>query len=421
MSAASKVPRAVRTALLVAVPVAAIAAAWWYTRPAPAGSGSSAASQPNDMAGMEGHDHASMARPSGTAQSVTLTAEQVRRIGVTFAEVTASALPRDIRTVGQVTVDETRLQTIAPKVEGWVERLYVDFTGRAISRGEPLMAIYSPALVAAQEELLLARRLASDMSQAAPEARADAEELLQSARRRLSYWDIPAADIERIERSGQVQRTLTLRATASGVVTEKNVTHGQRIMAGDALFRVADLSTVWVEGDVYEQDLRAVRVGQQATAEFDAFAGERFTGRIAYIYPTLAPETRTARVRVSLPNPGQRLKPGMYATLRIVGSAASATMPVLTVPRSAVLSTGERSIVFVKRENGQLEPREVQIGATSDDRIEIISGVALGDIVVASATFLVDAESNLGTALGGMGDMPGMEITTPPTRSTPRK
>jgi len=179
---------------------------------------------------------------------------------------------------------------------------------------------------------------------------------------------------------------------------------------------VADLATVWVEGDVYEQDLRAVRQGQAATAELDAYPGERWTGRIAYVYPTLSPETRTARVRVALANPGRRLMPGMYATLHIEGAGRAAA---LTVPRAAILATGERQLVFVRRPDGRLEPRLVEVGAASDDRVEIIRGLTLGDTVVASATFLLDAESNLGTALGGMGDMPGMEFTLPPTGTPP--
>jgi Cu(I)/Ag(I) efflux system membrane fusion protein len=393
---------------LVAVPVAALVVAWWLTRTStvPTATG--------------GHDHTTMAAPVGAASPVSLTGDQARRIGVTFAPVTASVLPREIRTVGQVTVDETRVQTIAPKIDGWVEQLYVNFTGRVIQRGEPLMRVYSPMLVTAQEELLLAQRLVGDVAGGAPDAQAGAADLVASARRRLAYWDIQADEIAAIERSGQVQRTLTLRSSATGVVVEKNVTTGQRIMAGEALFRVADLTTVWVEADVYEQDLRAIRTGQIAVAEFDAYPGERWTGRIAYVYPTLDTETRTVRVRVALANAGVRLKPGMYATLRITGASSATGAAVLTVPRGAVLSTGERTLVFVRRADGRLEPRSVQVGAASDDRIEILRGVALGDTVVASATFLVDAESNLGTALGGMGDMPGMEITVPPT-STPSR
>jgi RND family efflux transporter MFP subunit len=203
---------------------------------------------------------------------------------------------------------------------------------------------------------------------------------------------------------------LVLRSAVSGFVVEKNVLQGQRVMAGDALYKIADLSRVWLEGDVYEQDLPSVHVGQRADAELQAVPGSIVAGRVAYISPMLNAETRTVRVRVELANPGRRLKPGMFATLRLTVAADGR---VLTVPRAAVLSTGERHLVFVKRADGMLEPRVVEIGVASTDRIEILRGLALGDTVVASATFLIDAESNLGTALGGMGNMPGMDIAAP--------
>lgn len=357
------------------------------------------------------HGHAATTPSGEGARPVTLTAADARRIGVTFAPVTLGALNREVRTVGQVTFDETRVHAIAPKVDGWVERLYVNSTGQPVIQGQPLLALYSPMLVTAQEELLLARRLQGEMAGAESGTTQRAAELVASARRRLGYWDIPASEIAEIERSGVVHRTLILRAPSGGYVLEKNVLAGQKIMAGDALYRVADLSAVWIEGEVFEQDLANVREGQAVRAELQALPGERRTGRIAYVYPTLNPETRTVRVRVVLPNRDLRLKPGMYATLRIAAGARDA---VLTVPRSAVLSTGERSIVFVRGADGQLAPREVSVGASNDERIEVLRGVRAGETVVASATFLVDAESNLGTALGGMGDMPGMELTTPP-------
>lgn len=400
----SRIRRSVHVAILMGLPLGAMAIAWRATRDQSRASASAAG----------GHDHSAMARPTGAAGPVMLTDDQARRIGVTFAAVTASPLSREIRTVGQVIIDETRLRTMTAKVDGWVEQLDVDFTGRAVHQGEPLMRIYSPMLVTAQEELLLARRLVDDIAAGTAHARSDAEDLLASARRRLVYWDIPDDEIVAVEREGIARRTLVLRASASGVVVEKGITAGQRFMAGDPLFRVADLSTVWVEGAVYEQDLRAIRSGQSATAEFDAFPGEPWSGRIAYVYPTLSPDTRTARVRVAFANPRLRLKPGMFATLRIAGTSAGGSAPTLTIPRSAVLATGERSLVFVRRADGQLEPRTVTVGAASESRIEVLSGIALGDTVVASATFLIDAESNLGTAMGGMGDMPGMEITLPP-------
>ena len=271
-------------------------------------------------------------------------------------------------------------------------------------------------LVSAQEELLLAKRLQGDVAAANTDARASASSLLTSARRRLAYWDIPASEIAEIERSGEVRKTLTLRASAGGFVLEKNVLAGQKIMGGEPLYKVADLSTVWLEGEVFEQDLASVRVGQTVHTTLEALPGTQWTGRIAYIYPTLNPETRTVKIRVVVPNRDLKLKPGMYATIRVAGTARA---NVLTVPRAAVLSTGERSIVFVREANGQLTPREVALGASSDDRIEVLRGLAAGETVVASATFLVDAESNLGKALGGMGDMPGMDMTTP-TKALPK-
>jgi Cu(I)/Ag(I) efflux system membrane fusion protein len=302
------------------------------------------------------------------------------------------------------------VRTITPKVDGFVERLWVNVTGQPVRVGDALFTIYSPMLVSAEEELLLAQRLQTDLASGSQDARSNAEELLASARRRLAYWDIPDEDIAEIERSGEVRRTLTLRSTATGYVLDKNVVAGQRIMSGDVLYRVADLSTVWVEGEVFEQDLATVHVGQMVHADLQALPGEHRMGRISYIYPTVNPDTRTARVRVVLPNGDMRLKPGMYATLRIAGTARP---NVLTIPRDAVLSTGKRNIVFVKESGGHLAPREVSLGTANDERVEVLRGLALGDTVIASATFLVDAESNLGKALGGMGNMPGMDMSEP--------
>ena len=403
-------PRSVlRTVGGVLLPLVALGVAWWMTREPAA---------PPTATGA--HDHAAMVArdSSGDGSLVSLTSQQARRIGVTYAPVARLALTREVRTAGQVSVDETRQTAVASRVDGWVETLHADFTGRAVRRGEPLLTIYSPMLVSLQEELLLARRLQASVASGTPEALMNARDLVAAARNRLELLDVPAPVVARIEAGGRAERTLVLTAPASGVLVEKNVTLGQRVMAGDLLFRVADLSTVWVEGEVYEQDLRAVRTGQLATAEFDAMPGERWSGRITWVAPTLSPETRTARVRVEMANRGLRLKPGMAATLTIAG-AASGAAPVLAVPRSAVLVTGERSLVFVKRADGRLEPRTVTIGATTHEMVEILRGVALGDTVVASGTFLVDAESNLGTALGGMGDMPGMEITMPPAAGPP--
>jgi Cu(I)/Ag(I) efflux system membrane fusion protein len=334
-----------------------------------------------------------------------------QRIGITFSRVERGRLDRVVRTVAQVTYDETRVTQVVPRVDGYVERLFVNYTGQRVARGERLFAIYSPMLVTAQQELLLAQRLTEQVAGGTPDAVQGAAELLESARRRLLYWEVPADVIDEVLRSGSITRTITLRSPVAGVVVEKPILAGQRIMAGEVAYRIADLRQVWIEGEVFEPDLPATRVGQVVSAEFPALPGEIRNGRIGYVYPTLNPETRTARVRVELPNPGLQLKPGMYATFRFSAS----TPAVLSVPRSAILATGKRSLVFVRDPAaGTLQPREVTTGQATDDRIEILTGLAEGETVVASATFLVDAESNLGTALGGMASMPGMDLPTPP-------
>ena len=356
-----------------------------------------------------GHDHATSAPAGIPSRPVYLSPEAARRIGVTFAPVTLGPLDREVRTAAQVTYDETRVSVVAPRVDGWIERLYVGATGQPVRRGEPLFELYSPMVLTAQQELLLARGLAGRLDAGTGDAREGAAGLVDAARSRLQAWGVAAPQIEAVERNGRINRTVTLLAPVSGVVVEKSVLEGQRIMAGDPVYRVADLSHVWLEGEVFERDLATARIGQPVTAEFAALPGMVRTGRISYVSPALDPSTRTARVRVVLANPGLQLKPGMYATLRFTAATAAA----LSVPRSAVLVTGERALAFLKLPDGGFEPRLLALGAATDDRLQVLRGLAVGDTVVASATFLVDAESNLGTSLGGMGDMPGMDIRPP--------
>jgi len=399
--------RVLRIAVSLAVVAAAVLAAVVMTRATP------------DASATADHYHA--AAKADSAVPVVLTAEDARRIGVTFAAATIGAMTTDVTSLGQVTYDETRATAIAPKVDGWVEKLHVNFTGQEVREGEALLDIYSPMLVTAQEELLLAARLVRDVANGTDEARRGAEEMVASARRRLQYWDIPAADIERIERTGQAARTVTLRAMSRGVVVEKSVLSGQRIMAGETLYRLADLRTVWVDGQVFEHDLALVRTGQRVSVEIQAYPGERWPGSVTYVYPIVDAATRTARIRVALANPGQRLKPGMFATVHLTSALRER---VLTVPRSAVLATGQRSIVFLKTASGTLEPLEVITGVANDDLIEIRSGLQAGDTVVASATFLIDAESNLKAALDNMAGMPGMDapVAKPvPKEDAPKK
>ncbi|HEX8723826.1 MAG TPA: efflux RND transporter periplasmic adaptor subunit [Gemmatimonadaceae bacterium] len=347
---------------------------------------------------------------SGGRQTVMLSSADAHRIGVTYAPVTMAPVVRQIRTVGQVSYDEQRVTAIAPKLDGWVDSLFVNYIGQTVRRGDPLLTIYAPMAVSAEEELVLARKLRDRVADGTPDARRGADELLAGARRRLSYWDIPAAEIAQVESTGVVRKELTLRSPVTGVVVQKSVVAGQRIMAGESLYQIVDLRSVWVQGQVFERDLPAVHVGQAVDATFDALPGVVRAGRITFIDPVIDPDTRTARVRVALQNADLALKPGMYATLTASAREAAHT---LSVPRNAVLSTGERNLVFLKRPDGMLEPREVTIGMAGEDRVAVLRGLAMGDTVVATATFLVDAESNLAEAMGGMGNMPGMDMSAP--------
>ncbi|MGZ8398136.1 MAG: efflux RND transporter periplasmic adaptor subunit [Gemmatimonadales bacterium] len=357
-----------------------------------------------------GHDHGA-APNSDSARAVMLTTEAARQIGVTYAPVRLGPIGRVVRTVGIVSYDETRIKSVTTRVDGWVDQLYVNFSGQSVRIGDPLFALYSPMLVAAQQELLLAKQLRRDVATGTSDAVHASDDVLQSARRRLLYWEVPPEELRRIEESGEIRKAITFRSPVNGFVVQKAVVSGQRIMAGETVYQIVDLSTVWLDGEVFERDLPSVRLGREVVAEFSALPGGPRTGRITYVYPTIDLATRTARVRVTLPNPGLALKPGMYATFNF----AAATEPVLSVPRSAVLSTGKRNLVFVRRPDGMLAPLDVSLGIATDERIEILSGLALGDTVVSSATFLVDAESNLSSLLGGMGNMPGMDMTAPTT------
>ena len=348
------------------------------------------------------------------AQQVMLTPEQAHRIGVTYATVERGVLREDVRTTAQVTFDETRVRTVTLKFDGWVDRLFVDYTGQAVRAGDPLLSTYSPMLVSAEQELVLAAKLSHEMAGADSSSRANAEGLRRAARQRLLNWDVPAAEINRVEQSGDVQKNLTVRAPYDGVILEKRVNAGQRVMAGDPLYVLADLSVVWVEGEIFEQDLSLVKIGEAVDIEFKAWPGKIRAGRIVFVQPTVDADTRTARLRVALRNEDGSLKPGMFATVNI---RSVATAPVLHVPRSALLSTGERNLVFVKRPDGMLEPRDVVPGLATDDRVELRSGVQAGETVVSSATFLIDAESNLASMLGGMGGMPGMDMSPPGSKA----
>lgn len=341
----------------------------------------------------------------GGRQAVHLTPAQARALGVAFSVARRAPLSREIRTVGQIESPEPSLVDVTPKVDGYVERLFVSATGDAVRRGEPLLTIYSPTLVAAQEELLTARRLAAGTDTGDADAGRAADALLAAARRRLAYWDVTPDQIARIERTGAVAKTLTLVAPVSGIVLQKQAVEGQQVAAGVPLYRIADLSRVWIEGEVFEQDLRLVRVGERVHIEVAAYPGDHLMGTVSFVYPTVNDTSRTNRVRVTVANPGLTLKPGMFATMYFDARLAA---DALVVPREAVIVTGERNLVFVKMPDGMLEPREVVLGARTESQVEVLRGLRVGDSVVTAANFLVDAESRLGGAAAAMPGMAGM-------------
>ncbi len=326
-------------------------------------------------------------------------------IGVKFGTVEMKPLEKAIRTVGRVDYDEKRLATVSPKVGGWIEDLYVDFTGKFVRRGDPLLTIYSPELVSTQEEYLLAIQAKKHLSKSPfPEVSSSGDALAESAKRRLKLWDISDDQITALEETGQAKKTLTLYSPFSGFVLEKTAFKGMSVMPGVALFKLADLSVVWLYADVYEYELPFVRLGQQGSIQLTYLPGETFTGKVIYIYPALNPETRTAKVRFEIPNAQGKLKPEMYANVEIKIRLGQK----LAIPEGAIIDTGIRQMAIIDKGNGYFEPREVKVGSKVDNYYEVIRGLKAGERVVTSANFLVDSESKMKEAMGGM-SMPGMD------------
>ena len=335
-----------------------------------------------------------------TPGAVQISPERQQLIGVKIGTVEMRPLEKIIRTVGRVDYDERKVVTVSPKIGGWIEDLYVDFTGRFVREGEPLLTIYSPELVSTQEEYLIALRARKDLVKSPfPEVAASGNSLAESARRRLKLWDISDDQIKALEESGQVKKTLTLHSPFSGFVLEKAAYKGMSVMPGMALFKLADLSVVWLIADIYEYELPFIRLGQQASVQLSYIPEETFTGKAIYIYPSLNPETRTAKVRFEFPNPHGKLKPEMYANVEIKVHLGHK----LTVPEGAIIDTGLRQMAIIDKGSGYFEPREVKIGTKVDNYYEVIKGLKAGEKVVTSANFLIDSESKLKEAIGGVG------------------
>jgi RND family efflux transporter MFP subunit len=332
---------------------------------------------------------------------VTIPARKQQHIGVTTQRIERRVLSQTVNAVGRVDYDETGLSWVNARVGGWIEALHVDRTGQLVRRGQPLLEIYSPDLVGGQEEYLVAMRNVErlEASNAIPTAVSQARALLADARRRLELWDIPVEQIETLEERGTVTRLTTLRSPAGGYVVEKTALQGKHLEPGENLYRIADLSRVWVQAEVYEDQLPLLKPDQEAEIEVSSLPGRPYRGRIDYIYPYLEAATRTVRVRVVVPNPDLSLRPEMYARITFRPESAG---PLLTVPNEAILDTGERRIAFVARGEGTFEPRELTIGLRTRDYTVVLDGLAEGEEVVTSGNFLIDSESRLKAALSGM-------------------
>lgn len=319
--------------------------------------------------------------------------------GVQTAPAVRERLVRTIRTVGTVTADESRIRHVHTKVAGWVEKLWVNFTGQLVRQGEPLLSIYSRELLVSQEELLRAKEAAARFAKSEiPEVRKGADDLVEAARRRLRLFDVPDSLIAELEQTGQPQRTVTLPSPVSGFVTAKATFEGQQVEPSLELFTITDLSVVWIEADLYEYEARAIRPGQAGRVTLPYETGRTLRGRITYVYPTVNPETRTLRVRFEFANPGYSLKPAMFADIELDVDSG----PGLVIPDSAVIDTGERQVVFVARGDGRFDPRLVKVGVRSGGRAQVLQGLAQGDRVVTRASFLLDSESQLRAAIAGM-------------------
>ena len=333
------------------------------------------------------------------ARQVKISPEKIQKLGVRTEAASLRELAHLVHAVGRVEANERLTYTIAPKFEGWIDRLHVNTTGQAVSRGQPLLEVYSPELVSAQKEYAIAVQGQKSLQQGSSEAQAGMRQLAESSLARMKNWDISDEQLQALAKGGETRRTLTFRSPANGIVMEKKAVQGMRFMPGDVLYQIADLSSVWIIADVFEQDLGLIKPGQTARVKVNAYPDKEFAARVVYVYPTLNPQTRTVPVRLELANPGGLLKPAMFADVEL---AVPGKGKVLAVPNSAVLHSGSRDTVLVELAAGRFEPREVKLGMQGGDYVEVREGVGEGEKVVTAANFLIDSESNLKAAFSGM-------------------
>ena len=338
-------------------------------------------------------------------EGVMVSPQKQQLIGVKTEPAQVREITHTIRTVGQVEVDERRLIHMHTKLEGWIQGLYVKFTGEKVQKDQKLFEIYSPELVSTQEEYLLALKAVRSLGDSEfPEIAQNARSLLEATRQRFSLWDITPDHIQDLEQTGKVLRTLPLHAPSSGYVLHMAVREGMHVTPAMELYTLVDLSNVWVLADIYEYEIPLVKLGQEATVTLSYFPGQTFTGKVTYVYPVLESKTRTVKVRFELPNPEWHIKPGMFANVDLQIPRGKR----LVIPGTAVLDSGTEQIVFIDRGNGMFEPRKVKVGVRTRETYEILEGITSGEMVVTRGNFLVDSESNLKAAMEMM--MPGMDM-----------
>ena len=354
------------------------------------------ASQEHSQPSMSSGDQSGERMAPGT---VMLSPEKQQLIGVRTTEVRRERVTRTIRTVGRVEVDETKFAHIHVKVDGWVEKVFVDFVGKLVKKGEPLFTFYSPELVSTQREYLIARRGQENLGDSPyPNVAEGADSLLRAARERLRLWDISGEQIQQLDQTGKVQRTLTIYSPINGFVMHRNLYEQVFVTPSMDLYQIADLSSVWVYVDIYQYEVPYAQLGQSATVRLSYFPGKVYTGRVTYVYPTLDPKSRTVKVRLEFPNLDFELKPDMFADVELKINYGVQTV----VPSEAVLDSGMRQIVFVAKPGGFFEPREVQVGARLANQYIVLAGLKPGETIVTSGNFLIDSESRLSSATGGM-------------------
>ena len=363
----------------------------------------------------EGGEETDSAASTSPGQ-IKISVEKIQKLGVKTEQAALRALDKTVRAVGRVEANERHIYNISPKFDGWIEKLYVNTTGEQVKKGQPLFDVYSPDLVSAQREYEIAAQGVTSLKDADDDTKQSMQRLAESSLLRLKNWDISEQQLQDLGKSGTTKHDLTFHSPVNGIVLEKKALQGMRFMPGEMLYQIADLSSVWVVADVFEQDIALVKTGAKTKVKINAYPDKQFDAIVAYVYPTLDAATRTVPVRLEMANPQGLLKPAMFAQVEMSSNSKG---KVLTVPTSAVIDSGTRQIVLVQLAEGRFEPREVKLGSRSDNYVEVLNGVAEGEQVVVAANFLIDAESNLKAAIGGLGHAHGSGASQAAAQANP--